>query len=172
MSSIYNIIGNMIAAYGFIMLLLIAVTIIANWKINEKAGEPGWSALIPFYSNYIRCKITWGNGWLFLIPIVCGLVTSVPVLGFIAIIVAICFTVMTLYKLSCSFGHDIGYTLGLMFFNTIFVLILGFGKDEYLGVPYSGKAFKKNDEAATVEATNIVKEAIQEEKLETDEQAK
>ena len=31
-------------------LILIAIHVIANWKIFEKAGQPGWAAIIPIYS--------------------------------------------------------------------------------------------------------------------------
>lgn len=144
-----GMLGNIIAAYGVIALAIVIATIVACWKINEKAGEAGWSAIVPFYSSYIRCKITWGNGWYFVIPYICGVLTGIPVLGMIAIIVAIVFEVLTTHKLSQAFGHDVGFTIGLIFLNTIFVLILGFGKDEYAGVPTKGNGFAKEDNVRT-----------------------
>ena len=33
------------------------VTVIANWKLNEKAGEPGWHSIVPFLCVYTRAKI-------------------------------------------------------------------------------------------------------------------
>lgn len=41
--------------------------------------------------------------------------------------------VMMNYRLSRSFGHGGGYTLGLIFIQWLFVLILGFGSSEYQG---------------------------------------
>ena len=46
------------AGFLLIVVLVLAVlTIIANCKLFEKAGEPGWSAIIPFYSSYQMAKI-------------------------------------------------------------------------------------------------------------------
>ena len=43
-----------------------------------------------------------------------------------------------LFKLAQSFGHGVGFTLGLIFLNFIFMLILGFGSDEYYGPAGAG----------------------------------
>ncbi len=40
------------------------------------------------------------------------------------------------YKTSKVFGHGFGFFLGLLFFPTIFTLILGFGSSEYKGIDY------------------------------------
>ena len=48
-------------------LISLAITVfmcVVMWKINEKAGEPGWACLIPFYSNWINCKVA-KKKWLF-----------------------------------------------------------------------------------------------------------
>lgn len=99
---------------GIILLL-----IIAQWKVYEKAGQPGWAVLIPFYNLYILLKILGKPGWwilLYFIPIV-------------NIVIAI----MVTHRLSKSFGHDVGFTLGLLFLGFIFYPILGFGESRYLG---------------------------------------
>ena len=41
--------------------------------------------------------------------------------------------IMGLHKVSKAFGHGAGFTLGLIFLNPIFLLILGFGSSQYLG---------------------------------------
>lgn len=37
------------------------------------------------------------------------------------------------YRLTCVYGHGIGFTIGLFFLNPLFMLILGFGDSEYMG---------------------------------------
>ena len=63
---------NLLAGMLYTMILLVVayfvLKIIANWKIFEKAGQPGWASIVPFYSNYIGFNLYWGNAWLFLIP--------------------------------------------------------------------------------------------------------
>lgn len=103
-----------------IIAFIVAVVIIAAiWKIFVKAGEPGWKAIIPFYNLYTEYKIFWGNGWLFLL-------TAIPVVNVVV-------GIILLHKMSKAFGHGAGFTLGLLFFPYIFMVILGFNGDEYLG---------------------------------------
>lgn len=54
--------------------------------------------------------------------------SSYYALAFLSIVLAI-----QMHKLSVSFGHGVGFTLGLIFLNPIFTLILAFGSSEYIG---------------------------------------
>jgi hypothetical protein len=59
---------------GVIAPLAVTVVIFAGlWKTFEKAGEPGWAAIIPIYNFYILTKIS-DNAWwwvvLFFIPVI------------------------------------------------------------------------------------------------------
>lgn len=92
--------------------------IVAKWNIFEKADEPGWAAIVPFYGNYIFHYITWGNGWWFLTSFIPGISLVVKVI--------------TMVKLSCSFGKNSVFTLGLMLYPPIFLAILGFDDSEYI----------------------------------------
>ena len=62
--------------YWVIMLGVSVLMIIASWKVFEKAGEPGWAIFVPFYNSYVMFKISWGNGWYFLLTAVPALVFS------------------------------------------------------------------------------------------------
>src|SRR5205823_7036443 len=64
------------------MLLLIA----AWWRIFEKAGEPGWTAIVPIYNGLMALKIAGKPMWwivLLLIPLV-GFVLGLIVIVSIA----------------------------------------------------------------------------------------
>lgn len=112
--------AGMFSVFWVCVLLAIAVVgIIGLWKVFEKAGEEGWKALIPFYNMYILYKITWGNGWLFLLLLI-------PIANAVIAII-------TLYKLAESFGKGIGFFFGLWFLYPVFIMILGFGPDQYRG---------------------------------------
>ena len=104
------------------------------WKVFEKAGQPGWAAIIPIYNLYIMTKIAGKPGWwviMFLIP-------------FVNLIFAI-----WLYNMvSKSFGKDEGFTAGLVILGFIFWPILGFGGARYLGPfgnPESFRAYQGKD---------------------------
>jgi hypothetical protein len=102
------------------------VYIIAGWKVFEKAGQEGWKVIIPFYNIYIMLKIVGRPGWwliLFFIPIV-----------------NIVVWIILLVDMSKSFGHGVGFALGLIFLSWIFWLILGFGDSRYMGPSAPGAA--------------------------------
>ncbi len=106
--------------YVVVCLAIAAIGIIAQWKIFAKAGKPGWAAIIPFYNLYVLFEITWGNGILFLLMLI-------PFVNFIILII-------TMVKLAKAFGKSGGFAAGLIFLSFIFMLILAFGKDQYIGV--------------------------------------
>jgi uncharacterized membrane protein YoaK (UPF0700 family) len=105
---------------GFIIYLAILVAIIAGfWKVFEKAGQPGWAAIVPIYNVIVMLQIAGKPIWwivLFFIPLV-NLV--------IAFIVNI--------EIAKRFGKDALFGVLLTLFGFIFYPILGFGDASYLG---------------------------------------
>ncbi|NLL76891.1 MAG: hypothetical protein GX235_06555 [Clostridiales bacterium] len=108
-----------LAVYGVILLVVAIITLAGMWKTFEKAGKPGWAAIVPFYNLYCLCDIALGNGWLFLL-------TFIPC-------VQVVFFIIVYFKLAKAFGKDIAFGFGLLFLCPIFLCILGFGKAEYIG---------------------------------------
>lgn len=111
--------AGMIIFYCVIIFLLWILTIVAHWKIFTKAGKHGWASLIPFYNLYVLFQIAGFSGWMFLLLLI----------PFVDVVVII----LLYYQLSKAFGKGVGYTLGLLFLNTIFTLILGLGSSKYVG---------------------------------------
>lgn len=109
-----------------LLLVLLAVAfavcvfmIVTQWKLFKKTGEHGWAALVPFYNSYVMTKITWGNGWLFLLLLL-------PLGNLI-------FMIATYIKLAKAFGKSGGFAVGLIFLPIIFIPILAFGSADYEG---------------------------------------
>lgn len=113
------------AVYAILSLAISVLTLVAMWKLFVKAGKAGWKCLIPFYNTYCLYDIAWGNGWLFLLMFV-------PCVNVVV-------GIMMLFKLAKAFGQGTGFGFGLLFLNTIFILILGFGSAEYVGPQVSSK---------------------------------
>lgn len=149
-----GLLGVILAAAGsfaLIGLALYVLLIVAQWKIFTKAGEPGWKSLIPIYNVYTQVKFTWSGKafWQMLaFSVLSGVCESVAssfgeeqaflalIFGLAALVFSVIFLVMSIratHKLSKSFGHGAGFTVGLLFLPNIFMLILGFGSDQYLG---------------------------------------
>src|SRR5476649_1859909 len=101
------------------ILVLAVITVVGKWRIYEKAGKPGWAAIIPVYTWIVMLEIVgkpiW---WIFLFFIPC---------------VNIIFMIWTVNLLSKSFGQSEGFTVGLILLGFIFYPILGFGNSKYLG---------------------------------------
>lgn len=111
-----------------------------NWQIFEKAGEPGWKAIIPCYNTYTQYKFTWNANiyWFVLFgTVIGGMLKSIDgifsVLGSAILLAVTIINIVALNKLARAFGHGTGFTIGLFFLNPIFKLILGFGSDKYIG---------------------------------------
>ena len=53
--------GLLLASLGSILILVIGwyiLQVVAYWQIFEKAGEPGWKAIIPCYNTYTQYTFT------------------------------------------------------------------------------------------------------------------
>ena len=117
-------IAGLVSTYIWIVLIILVLTIIAQWKLFEKAGEAGWKCLIPIYSTVVLFRIAgispwWVLGYLaVIIPGIGGLIT----LGI---------TIYAMIMLAKAFGKGAGFTVGLILLNTIFIMILGFGSSSY-----------------------------------------
>lgn len=106
--------------FGFVVqLAFLAFFLWVFWKIFEKAGKPGWAALIPIYNIIVMLEIVGRPIWwivLLFIPVVNIVVAFILALD-----------------MSRSFGHDLAFALGLFFVGFIFYPILAFGGDRYEG---------------------------------------
>lgn len=133
----------LVGSMGLIIVCILGwyvIQAIAYWRIFTKAGEAGWKSLIPVYNSYIQYKISWDTRmfWISIIGTAIGMYlynmdNSFSTVGGVVALAASALNWIDLYKLSLSFGHGIGYTLGLIFLNPIFILILGFSNDQYQG---------------------------------------
>ncbi|MCH5213369.1 MAG: hypothetical protein J1G06_10180 [Oscillospiraceae bacterium] len=141
--NIFAIAGLSIGVISLLAIALYVFQIIANWKIFTKAGEPGWKSIIPVYSSYVLFKLVWKTS-IFWIVIAITIVTSILkgftdantalmlIVSILQIVVCI-IGIIQMYRLSKAFGHGVGFALGLIFLNPIFVLILAFGSSQYVG---------------------------------------
>ena len=87
--------------------------------VFQKADEPGIAAFIPIWNLLVLLKIV-GRPWWWLILYI------IPIVGLIVGIVVF-------YDLAKSFGHGVGFTIGLVLLSWIFLLILWLGSSRYLG---------------------------------------
>ena len=146
-NELYDAFRSAAITVSFSAAVSIAIQIIAYWRIFTKAGQKGWKCLVPVLSQYTAFKIAWKPS-MFLAALIISaadvlfitLASLFAELTFIlmwlimltsaaALIMYIAFT----HKLSRAFRHGVGFTLGLLFLQPIFILVLAFGSSEYHG---------------------------------------
>ena len=112
--------SGMSAAWLIFWLVFAVLAIAGLWKTFQKAGQPGWAAIIPIYNIYGILKVAGRPGWwliLYFIPLV-NLITH--------LIVSV--------DVAKAFGKsDIFGIVGLWLFSAIGYLMLGFGDATYKG---------------------------------------
>lgn len=112
--------GGIVGAIGGLIYLAFMVLMVASlWKIYDKAGEPGWAAIIPIYNVIVLLKIVGRPIWWLLL-------LMIPFVNFII-------AILVMIDLAKSFGQGAGYGLGLVFLPFIFSPMLAFGDASYGG---------------------------------------
>lgn len=127
-------VGAAVGIFSLFYLAIFVLLIASMWKIFEKAGKPGWAAIIPIYNVIILVEII-GK------PSIWVLWNLIPCVNFI-------FGIWSINLLCKSFGKSEGYTVGLIIFPFIFFPMLGFGDAKYLGpsaAEANGGAFNPNN---------------------------
>jgi len=101
-----------------LVVLAITVVVVAGfWKTFEKAGEPGWAAIIPIYNLYVLIRIS-GNPWWWLILL------FIPIINILA-------QAKISIDVAGKFGQGTLFGLGLLLLSFIFYPLLGFGNYQY-----------------------------------------
>jgi hypothetical protein len=112
--------GGIGAGMLIVYLIIIVLAIAGMWATFEKAGKPGWAAIIPIYNIYVLLQVAGRPGWwviLFLIPFINVIMSLVVSLD-----------VAKNFGKSSVFG-----VIGLWLFSIIGYLMLGFGDATYKG---------------------------------------
>ena len=107
----------------FITLALTVAVFAGFWKTFEKAGEPGWTGLIPIYNLYVLVRIS-GNAWWWFVLL------FIPVINLFA-------TVKVSIDVAGKFNKGILFGLGLTFISFVFYPLLGFGGYQYQDTTHS-----------------------------------
>lgn len=105
------------AIVSLVYLVMVVAAIAGMWKVFEKAGKPGWAAIVPIYNLFVLLQIVNKPIWwivLLLIPLI-NLV--------ILIIVTI--------ALAEKFGKGGGFAIGMVFLPFVFYPMLGFGDERF-----------------------------------------
>ncbi len=110
---------------GFLIFLLvmlglgvIGITIASMWILFNKAGQPGWAAIVPVYNLIVWLKVCRKPIWwlvFLLIPYV-----------------NIVFNIILQVRTAIVFGKSGGFAVGMALVSFVFFPILAFGNAKYV----------------------------------------
>jgi hypothetical protein len=101
-----------------VLTLVVTAAYAGMWAMFEKAGQPGWAAVVPVYNLIVLHKTAGKPAWWVVFNFVCP-----PVYTILLILVVV--------ALAERFGKGALYIIGLLFVPVVFVLLLGFGDARY-----------------------------------------
>jgi hypothetical protein len=104
---------------GMILLYLaiFALVIVGMYKIFEKAGKPGWAAIVPIYNLIVLLEIVGKPLWWILLCII-------PCVNIVALVIIN-------IELAKRFGKDTVYGILLALFGVVMYPVLGFSDAQY-----------------------------------------
>lgn len=113
-----------LGSFGFMCgmslnLLITALMVVAWWLAFDKAGKPGWAAIIPFYNVAVFFEVA-GKPWWWLFLLL------IPVANLV-------FYVLGCVDFAKAFGRSGGFAVGLIFLPIVFFPIIGFSDNRYIG---------------------------------------
>ena len=98
-------------------VILLVLMIVSFWKIFEKAGQPGWAAIVPIYNIIVMCKIAKKPEWWVILMLI-------PLVNYV-------FSIWVINRMVKGFGKSEGFTIGIILLGIIFLPILAFGSSDY-----------------------------------------
>lgn len=108
------------------ILLVIAVEVACCWVIFNKAGEPGWAAIVPFYSGWVFAEAAGKPGWWGLVLAIGALFSFCGCVGYFTVAAdAILFLTLCI-GLANTFEKGALYGIGLWLLGPIFFPLLAF----------------------------------------------
>ena len=143
MEEFLNLFGSMLtigAGFSMFFMILMLVLVfgilifscIVDWKLFEKAGKPGWAAIVPIYNKIVLLDII-GYKWYYVFGY---LLSGIPVVGSLLFLA---FDFFISVKFAKSFKQEIPFGIGLCLVPIVFRSILVFDKNiNYVGKTVNG----------------------------------
>jgi len=108
------------ALLALVVVLLPTLVVLAGyWLAFEKAGEPGWAAIVPVYNVWVLVRIS-GNEWYWF-------------LGLLVPVVNLFVAAKVFVDLAGQFGRGLAFGIATWILPFLMVPLLGFGDYQYDG---------------------------------------
>ena len=109
-----------LTSYAPFLVVVGVVYLAACWITFQKAGQPGWAAIIPIYNVVVMLRMVERPWWWLLLMLV-------PFAN-------VAFVLIFVFDLARAFGQSMLFGIGLLLLPPVFFPILAFGGSRYVGV--------------------------------------
>jgi len=136
----------------FVVIIFLILFTIGLFGVFRKRGISGWKAIIPIYNLWILFELVQMRGWLALIPVV-----NIFMLFY------------ALFKLGKLFGKDTVFSVLTSVLSPIFLLILGYSKEEGESIESSYEDYSYDsvkDKNENIEVPSLSQQIKESEKIE------
>ena len=131
--------GVLGAVLAIMVIFIVFITIcaileiIGMWKTFDKAKQPGWAAIIPFYNLFVQLKVANMQWWHLIIIIAISILSSVDnnYVEFASYVALITYQIIIGIKISRAFGKSDGFGIMTGILPFIGYMILGCGSAKY-----------------------------------------
>lgn len=105
----------------FVWIALFLIFLFGNWLMYQKAGQRGWTCIIPILNLLVLLKIVRRPLWWIVLMVI-------PIVNFVVFIIV-------MVDLARVFAKGVGFAIGLILLPWIFFVILGLGAAQYQEEP-------------------------------------
>ena len=107
-----NFLMGTIIVFSVIVVICAVLILVAQIKMFKKGNQPGWAAIVPFYNQYVQCKMVGVNPWWILIVIGASFLGGIPVIGsLLTMAVSLYFTILLGVSTARAFGKDDAFAI-------------------------------------------------------------
>jgi hypothetical protein len=105
----------------FVGIAIFLILLFGNWLMFQKAGQRGWTCIIPILNLLVLLRIVRRPLWWIVLMII-------PIVNLVVFIIV-------MLDLAKVFGKGVGWAIGLILLPWIFLVILGLGAAQYQPEP-------------------------------------
>jgi DNA-directed RNA polymerase subunit RPC12/RpoP len=118
------IFAGFFCGFAIVILVFALIQVVAMWVLFDKAGQPGWASIIPFYNMWVLAEIADLPGWVGALACL-ALLVPVPLLA--ALLDFVLWATISI-NVARAFDRSVLFGIGLTLFPFIFYPVLAFSR--------------------------------------------
>lgn len=130
LTGIFAALGAFIFVIVVLLIAYLVFYFIGMWKLFQKAGQPGWKSIIPFYNTFTLVEMVGLNWYWFLAAIAPTIISFLGIegLSFVGSLLQIFSNILICYNMAKKLHKDTGWVVLAVIFNGIVLPVAGYSK--------------------------------------------